>query len=168
VEKFLIAIAALLLATPAFAQTNAAPTPLDPLYQCAAIQGDQERLHCFDTAVASLRASHQHGDVVAIDRNQAEELRRQSFGLRLPAMARLFAGPEREELHVEAQVERIYMVRGLATFDLANGQTWQFTDPHRFNNVRVNDTVRVHNAAMGSYMLVSPRGGAGHRVRRVE
>jgi hypothetical protein len=34
--------------------------------------------------------------------------------------------------------------------------------------VHVGDIITIRRAALGSFMLISPRGGAGHRVRREE
>lgn len=165
IAAFLLSV---VLTTPAFAQSDARTnTPLMPLYQCASIQTDNERLACFDGAVATLRTDADQGRIVAIDRAQADSVRNESFGFRLPAMARLFSSDPNAIQRVEAQVVRIYG-SGRVAYELANGQVWRQVETGR-TNIRVNDNVVVERGVFGSYMISSAtRGGAGARVHREE
>jgi hypothetical protein len=154
-------------AAPALAQ-QAATSPLDPVYQCASITNDQERLACFDQAVARLRSSASEGRIIAVDREQAVAAQRESFGFDLPLIARLFGTGDNELEQVQAQVVEVTQRNnGLYTFVLSNGQTWAQIEPQRNYNVRVDDAVEVRRAMFGSFLLSSERGGAAHRVRRV-
>jgi len=162
-----ILILAALLGSPAAAQTGSNPSPLDPLYQCASIAAEAERLACYDHAVASLRSDAEQGRILAVDSAAVEEMQRESFGFDLPVLARMFQGDADAITGVDAQIERVYSLGGFGTFQLSNGQTWQQTERGRYNNVRAGDTVSVHQAAFGSYMLRAQR-GQGHRVRRVD
>ena len=62
---------------------------LDGIYACATIQDSAQRLACYDTAVGGLRAAQASGDVVAIDRDDLEEVQRDGFGFELPSLRRL-------------------------------------------------------------------------------
>jgi hypothetical protein len=47
-----------------------------------------------------------------------------------------------------------------------NGQVWTQVEAERVRNVRVGDTVTIERASLSSFMISSPRGGMGIRVRR--
>lgn len=79
-----VSLAMLGFTTPALAQQNPS---LDPVFQCHQIQGDAERLACYDAAVGSLRA--ESGEIVVIRRSEVEAVERDSFGLALPSLPRL-------------------------------------------------------------------------------
>ncbi len=173
--RALVVAALVFAASPAFAQTepNAQPGALTRAYDCMAIQEDAARLACYDDAVGRLRAAQTSGEVVAVDRVEAERLERESFGFQLPSLGSFLprlggGGQARAQIEdLEAQVERIVpRSDGRRAFVMTNGQVWVQTEPQRAGNVRADDTVTIRRAAMGSFMLVSPRGGAGHRVRR--
>jgi hypothetical protein len=156
-------------ASVAAAQT-AAPTPevLDRVYQCASVTDDAQRLACYDGAIARLRTAESQGEIVAVDRQRAETVQRESFGFHLPNLASLLPSAGDEDLErIETQVERVSSAgQGRYRFVLANGQNWAQAETRSVHNVRAGDTVTIRRAALGSYMLVSERGGAAHRVRR--
>ncbi len=166
-----------LAVSPAWAQSNAAPsTPraLSDVYACSALADDAQRLACFDTAVGRLRQEESAGQVVAVDREQVATLERESFGFSLPSLDRfipsLGGGDNAQRAaieRVEAEVARISMnANGRASFHMTDGQIWTQVETQRTNNVRVGDTITIRRAALGSFMLSPSRGGPGHRVRR--
>jgi hypothetical protein len=55
---------------------------------------------------------------------------------------------------------------GYHTFEMENGQVWTQVEPANARNVRAGDVVSIRRASLGSFRLISSRGGAGHRVRR--
>lgn len=158
----------------ASAQPAAPPTPeaLAAAYRCAEVQEDGARLACYDAAVGRLRQAEAQGEIVAVDHAQAASIERDAFGFNLPSLARLiprFGGDgERPEIAtVQMQVERIVeRANGRRIFIMSNGQAWAQIELESARNVRVGDTIWVRRAALGSFMLVGSRGGAGHRVRR--
>jgi hypothetical protein len=173
-----------LCAAAAHAQTappaNDTPAALARVYACADIAEERERLACYDSAVGRLKEAETQGEFAAIDREQAREVERESFGFRLPSLGRLlprFGGGERPaatassvaEPEAEQQfvVERVIERRdGQHTFVMTDGQVWVQVAPQRAANVRDGTRVTIRRGALGGYMLVSERGGAGHRVRR--
>jgi hypothetical protein len=161
----------ILCAGPAAAQTEQdQPTPeaLSGVYACAGIQTDAERLACYDAAVGRMRQAETEGQFVAVERAQVETMRRESFGFSLPSVGNLFGGRGGDELtRVELEIARVIgLADGRHIFVMTDGQRWVQIEPRRTSNVRPGDTVTVRRAALGSFMLVSERGGAAHRVRR--
>ena len=168
---FVAAACLFVAAAPAAAQTQApTPEPLSNVYACADVQPDAERLRCYDQAVGLLRQAQTQGQVVAVDTEQARAVEREAFGFNLPPLSRLLPGlqdgGDRVE-NVQATVVRIRGAReGLAIFEMENGQIWAQVEPQPSRNVRVGDVVTIERGALGSFRLISPRGGMAHRVRR--
>lgn len=173
----LVAVAACMLSTSALAQTPSAPPATAAVYACADIQGDTERLACFDEAVGRLRQAEMQGRVVTVDRAQVDTLERQAFGFNLPDFARVFpslasvggnSASQRESLEsVQLEVREVLMRSdGRARFVMTDGQVWEQVLVENARNVRPGDTVTVRRAALGSYMLSPAHSGQAHRVRR--
>jgi hypothetical protein len=167
-----VAFALCLFPGAAIAQTpNATPQALTDVYACAQVQDDAQRLQCYDNAVGRLRQAESQGQVVAVDREQVRELERDSFGFNLPSISRLLmpnlGGSEGPIEDVQMTVASIRVnPHGYHTFVMENGQVWTQVEPENARNVRVGDVVTIERAMLGSFRLISPRGGSGHRVRR--
>ncbi|MEZ6022565.1 MAG: hypothetical protein R3C16_03925 [Hyphomonadaceae bacterium] len=171
-----IAVMALAFAvsgTAAAQQPSAPPEALSAIYSCADVAEDAARLSCFDAATARLRQAESEGALVAMDRDQLQTLQQESFGFNLPNVANLLSrlggdedqGPSEVVLVVERVGGR---ADGRSVFTMTDGQRWAQVESQSVRNVRPGDTVRIRRAAFSSYMLVSERGGVGHRVRREE
>lgn len=163
--------AALLIAAPGLAQdAQSSPQVLNQVYACRDVAGDAERLACYDAAVGALRTAVQTGEVVAVDRQQAESVQRESFGFQIPSLAGLIPGfGAEEEPATELVVERVTPLRdGRHIFTMTNGQVWRQVSAERAMNVRTGTAVTIRRAALGSFMLISSAGGRPHRVRREE
>lgn len=160
----------------AWAQDQETPPPqsLTAVYHCAAVTSETERLACYDAAVRQLQAAQDSGDIVVVDRQQAETVRHESFGLSMPSLVRIFTdrpGAHRFEPidNVQMQIQRIGGAgNGRSRFYMANGQTWVTVEPVSTRSVREGETITIRQGAFHSYMLSPPRGGAGIRVRREE
>jgi hypothetical protein len=167
--RVLVATIWLVAAPAALAQPSPAPEALGKVYACVDIADDARRLACFDTSVGALQQAQQRGDLISVDRSQAQEVERESFGFRLPALSSLIPGGDREGGHagMEMTVARIVeRGSGRRAFVMTNGQVWAHTEVQRGGIVRVGDSVTVRRAAMGSFLMSPSRGGAAHRVRR--
>ncbi len=162
-----------------FAATAAAQTTpqqragvLDQVFACAAVSGEAERLACYDQAVGRLRQAQSSGEVVAVDRAQAEEIERDAFGFSLPSLPRLFgrernAEPAFSELQLEiARVERRANLP--ARFTMSNGQVWTQIGTEGVRHVREGGAVTIRRAALGSFMMSVEAGGGAVRVRRTQ
>ncbi|MEJ0023917.1 MAG: hypothetical protein WDN76_11165 [Alphaproteobacteria bacterium] len=163
----------ILAAAPATAH---AKSPMDPLYACAAITTDAERLKCFDETMAHLRAAEQAGDVTIVDRAGVQTLEKDSFGFHFPSLGAIFSHKPAAEAantpssvnQVSAKIERVSRSKDGALFVLDNGQSWRQTDTVGTALVRAGDSVTIKRAALGSFTLVRASGGEGVKVRRVE
>jgi hypothetical protein len=169
--RLLFILLCLCVAPAAFAQQGQpAPEVLNRVYACAEIADNSQRLACFDAAVGGLKQADQQGEFAGIDRQQAQEVERDSFGLSLPSLGRIISrsgadGARLEDMQmtIERVIER---ANGRYAFVMANGQTWVQTETQRVHNARAGDAVTIKRAALGSFMMSSSRGGSAHRVRR--
>lgn len=132
------------------------------VYACADIEGDSERLACYDNAVGRLRTAEEAGEVVSVTRKEVETVQRESFGFSLPSLPKLtmpkFGGGDSDgELDsVTANVERITSgARGKVVVYLDDGAVWQQTDDKRVyvSKRQTFKTAEVRRAAFGSYMM---------------
>jgi hypothetical protein len=178
------------------APPNDTPAALARVYACAQVSDERERLACYDAAVGRLRQAETRGEFAGIDRERARVVERETFGFRLPSLGRILprfgggrtaaadtaAAPDAPptaaaasassdsglaelQMVVDRVVERPL---GYHAFVMTNGQVWAQVQPGRVGNVRAGSNVTVRRAMLGSFMLTSERGGAGHRVRREE
>ncbi len=167
------------------ASQPATPGVLDQVYACAGVAEENQRLSCYDGAVDRLREAQNTGNIVAVDRAQAEEVDRDAFGFSLPSLARLFGGgsenasasstsaarpPAFERVdEMQLEIARVAMRRdGTAAFTMTNGQVWSQIDNESPRNVRTGGQVTVRRASMGSYLMSVEAGGPALRVRRTQ
>ncbi len=179
----LASLAFIALAGSVAAQEQAAPTPnvLDQVYGCRAIADETQRLACYDGAVGRLQEAQNTGNLVAVDRGQAQEMDREAFGFSLPSLSRIFGGgggggnnsasastPRFERIdNIQMQIASVTHRRNLpSTFRMTNGQVWVQIDDEVARNVREGGQVTIERASMGSYLMRVEAGGPAIRVRR--
>jgi hypothetical protein len=155
-----VGIAGLLLlvfAAPALAQSAPASHP------CTAVVAPLERLACYDAAFP------RSATAIAESKAVAEAQARQEFGLsereRRERDAPGLAEPVPERL--ESTVARLdFASNGARIITLDNGQVWQQSEVSSKGRLAIGDRVVLRNAALGSFMLVTPARVA-LRVRRL-
>jgi hypothetical protein len=161
-------------------QTPATPSVLDQVYNCRGITDEAQRLACYDGAVGRLQEAQDTGNLVAVDRGQAQEMDREAFGFSLPSLSRLFGGgsggnnsasastPQFERIdNIQMQIASVTHRRNLpSTFRMTNGQVWVQIDDEVARNVREGGNVTIERASMGSYLMRVEAGGPAIRVRR--
>lgn len=160
-------------------QPTATPDVLDRVYACRSITDEAQRLSCYDSAVGNLRAAQDAGNLVAVDRQHAQEVDREAFGFSLPSLSRLFGSsdssassnpnnPQFERVdNIQMTIASVTHRRNLpSTFRMTNGQTWVQIDDEVARNVREGGTVTVERASLGSYLMRVEAGGPALRVRR--
>lgn len=178
----LASLAFIALAGSVAAQEQAAPTPnvLDQVYGCRAITDEAQRLACYDGAVGRLQEAQNTGNLVAVDRGQAQEMDRDAFGFSLPSLSRIFGGgggggnspsattPQFERVdNIQMQIAGVTHRRNMpSTFRMTNGQVWVQIDDEVARNVREGGQVTIERASMGSYLMRVEAGGPAIRVRR--
>jgi hypothetical protein len=138
-----------------------------PTHPCAEIADPTQRLACFDKAFPH-RTPQARATPPA--QKQPPPLPPQEFGF-TDAQRRERESSDRkpagaQEIH--AKISELETRRsGMFTATLDNGQLWAQTELNSKARVRTGDTVVIHKAALGSYLLVTPD-GIGTRVRRIE
>lgn len=110
---------------------------------------------------------------MAVDRAQAQQIERESFGFSLPSLPRLFGSNRNAEddqiAEVTGAVARVrHNAEGKAVITLDNGQVWTQIDDARSNRLEQGGVVRVRRAALGSFMMSVEAGGPALRVRRTQ
>lgn len=178
----LASLAFIALAGPVAAQeqTPATPGALDQVYACRSITDEAQRLACYDGAVGRLQEAQNTGNLVAVDRGQAQEMDREAFGFSLPSLSRIFGGgsssapnapnapPQFERVdNIAMEIASVTHRRNLpSTFRMTNGQVWVQIDDEVARNVREGGSVTIQRASMGSYLMRVEAGGPAIRVRR--
>lgn len=143
---------------------------LEALSACRPLTDPAARLACYDAAAGRLDEAEKTGEIVVVDRRQAQEVRRQAFGFALPSLA-LFDkadGAQKIDRVESTLAEARRSADGKWILKLQDGAVWRQTDPEGpARTPRVGMTVTVRAASMGSY-LVSVDGQAGFRAKREE
>jgi hypothetical protein len=139
---------------------SATPPPRAPVVEavvsCRAIVANDERLACFDKAVAALTAAETAGDVVTIDREQRRAVRRQAFGLALPSLTIFDRGEEPEEVNrltvTGAEVSKTLYGRWILKLD--DGAVWRQTDDYELLKApRKGSTAVISKGSLGSFYM---------------
>ena len=150
--------------------TAFAATPLGALQgalaQCAAIEGRDERLGCFDALatqqhpVSTPAAAAPAERVRSVPAVPAESERPEDFGLD-PAQR---GQTEHRLSSITARVSGFsHSKEGKIQADLDNGQAWELDEADPL--LAPGDAVTIRRATLGSFLLVTPS-KRSHRVRR--
>ena len=122
---------------------------------------DDQRLACYDRAVDKVVEAEKVGDLVTIDRAQRRAVRRQAFGLSLPALAVFGPGGKGENLSEIAttitSVSRNATGRWVLTVE--DGAVWTQTDDiELYPDPRPGTMVTIKEAALGSFFMTVNHG----------
>jgi hypothetical protein len=144
---------------------------LQSLLDCKTKTDPTERLACYDTAAGVIDTAEQKGDIVVVDREQAQAARKQAFGLSLPTLDmfnKAAATPE-EANRVEDTVERAYRGGdGKWVFELAGGAVWQMYNAGDLGRLpKKGSAVEIRKGSVGGFFLSSD-GQAGQRAKRLQ
>jgi hypothetical protein len=145
------------------------PAVIRAVLDCRATTDGQQRLACFDAAVAKLDVAGTKGDVVVVDHEQIRTMKRQAFGLSLPSLS-LFTSKGRKD-DVDTQIEVVLTSTevggdGHRLFTFEDGATWRQVDQTDFAPRRKPGTTGVISRGLaGSYFLSLDR-QPGVRVQR--
>lgn len=147
------------LATPALAASAPAPSPqaIQKTMDCRKIADGPARLACYDSAVDALGQALGAGEVVAVDREQAREVRKQAFGFTLPSLSLLDRGEKPEEIsEVRLAVQSARrMPNGKWLIQLEGGQIWRQIDSSEFSrDPKPGSQATIKKAILGSYMMM--------------
>jgi putative N-acetylmannosamine-6-phosphate epimerase len=135
---------------------------------CRALTDGAKRLACFDAAVAAMAEAEVKGDLVTIDREQRREVRRQTFGLSLPALTLFDRGEKGEDADkITATVaEASKGANGRWLIQLDGGALWRQTDDtDLYKEPHKGSVAEVRRGALGSYFM-KVDGDSAFRVHR--
>ena len=156
------------LAGPALAAEAEPPAAVRAAMDCRRLADPQARLACYDQAVDALGRQLAQGQVVAVDRAQVQQVRRQAFGFTLPSLNLFDRGDKPEDVdEVELAVESARSgPDGKWRLRLEGGQVWRQIDSADFSREpKPGSRARVKKAVLGSYMMMIG-GKAPVRVHR--
>ena len=165
-----------LLAIAASGSALAQSSTLDKVYSCSGITKAEDRMACFDAAVAGFKQAQATGEVQVVTREQAVAAEKQAFGLRTSdaaVVARSTDGvaPPAPKAIENVQLKLMSAVKradGRYRFTMEDGQVWEQVETSMVGGVnRLPAPAEIKSAAFGSFMMKIDDGRA-IRVRRVK
>ncbi|MEJ7747462.1 MAG: hypothetical protein WKF61_12110 [Luteimonas sp.] len=148
------------------AVTAYAAEPLTTTHPCAAVIEASERLGCYDKAFAPVAEARGTAADMAAERDRALRefgLNKVQLRVREPERMRIVA-PDR----MEATVTRVSSrSTGERIVTLDTGQVWLLTEVTMKGQLRSGDRVTIRQAALGTFMLLTPKGTA-LRAKRIQ
>ncbi|MDR3507144.1 MAG: hypothetical protein P4L64_04520 [Caulobacteraceae bacterium] len=129
---------------------------LKALVDCRSVTDPGRRLSCYDKAVADLDRAEAGGDIVVVDRQQAQAVRRQAFGLNFSALSIFDRGVAREE--AETLTAKVKTARqnpdGRWVIELEDGAVWRQIDGDDLGAApRAGATVVISHGSVGSFFV---------------
>ncbi|MGB0907232.1 MAG: hypothetical protein ACPGVT_07045 [Maricaulaceae bacterium] len=154
-------------------------SPLNIIYECAEITSNDHRLSCYDKATQDLRLKEKTKEIVTIDANAANTIKREAFGFSLPSLPKLGLpslgknnnSKDNKEDSVEYAVRSISKSRRGIIITMENGQVWRGVNGNLNYIPKGKLTAQIKSGAMGSYRLNLTNGKErvrGLGVRRTE
>jgi hypothetical protein len=148
-----------LAAPPPPAKAEGRAAELQRLIDCRKIADNTARLACFDAAAAAMDQAEAKGDIVVVNREQARKVRRQAFGFTLPSLSMFEKGEKPEDIENVTGVVAVARQNGAGKWvlRLEDGAVWTQIDTSDLGiDPKAGETVTIHKAALGSYMLSLP------------
>jgi len=144
------------------------PAILEALIKCRTVPDNAERLACFDKAAAAVERATSNGDLVALDREQRRQARRQAFGFLLPSLSFLERGEKTGEINhltaTAADVGRNAVGEWVITLD--DGAVWRQSEPVELGRrPHKGSKVEISKGVLGSYFMTIDGEGAGKAKR---
>jgi hypothetical protein len=135
---------------------------------CRSEPDPAKRLACFDAAVTAMADAEVKGDLVTIDREQRRQVRRQTFGLSLPALTLFDHGEKGEDADkiTTTVADASKTGTGRWVIQLEGGATWrQIDDTDLYKTPHKGSVAVVRRAALGSFFMKID-GDSAFRVHR--
>jgi hypothetical protein len=127
---------------------------LKAITDCRTVDTPEARLACYDKAVDAFDKAEAKGQVIVVDREQVQAVRRQSFGFNIPSIAAFSKGARPEELdrvtielrsaHQSGDGKWVMTSKDDAVWRQTDDQTLAM-DPHS------GSTVMIKNGVLGSF-----------------
>lgn len=158
-----------LAAAPAPATQQARAQQLQELLDCRKLADGPARLACFDKAASALDQAEAKGDIVVVDREQAQKVRKQAFGFTLPSLSLFDRGVKPEDISsTESKIASAHRNKaGKWVIVLEDGATWVQVDLEELPlDPKPGQPVKIRKASLGSYLFSvgNQRAFKAHRV----
>jgi len=129
------------------------PAIVQGLLACRAITDSAQRLACYDRASGAVAQALEKRDLVVIDRERADQAKKEVFGYSVPSFAGLLGGGPLNEIEGVVAGAR-ENGNGGWTIQLVDGSVWDQTDDSPVAlEPRKGDKVTVKRGMMGSYFF---------------
>lgn len=157
--------------TPALAQSRAGDVPsvVGRLLDCRKLTDEHGRLACYDSASDAVAASLNHGDIVAVDRDQIKEVKREAFGFTLPTL-NLFERGEKAAVETLSATVATAHQRGDGAWvlEFENGAVWMQTDSTALSRFpKKGSRVEIRRGAIGGF-FINLDGQRAIRAKRIQ
>ena len=163
-----VSLGAMLAAAPAGGAEPAHRAPaFATVVDCRKLSEPSARLACFDKTVADMDEAEAQGQLLVIDRAQAREVRRQAFGLSLPAFAIFNRGRKEEGVDkVTLEISGVAPTSsGRWKFATREGPVWEQIDDDPARNPHPGSKLEIERGMLGSFFC-SVDGQRGVRCAR--
>jgi ABC-type amino acid transport substrate-binding protein len=151
-------LALTLAAAPALAAPAAAPRlapPVQAVLDCRAIADNTARLACYDGATSKLGEAEKQGEVVVIDRAQANAAHREMFGFSMPSLDFVNRALKADEVDRVEGVVRSARAdsNGRWTVALEDGAVWRQIDGQLMTDPKPGSKVAIRKGSLGSFLM---------------
>lgn len=151
------------------AEDRPLPKAFSDVLACRDITDTQERLVCYDTAVATMVQAKDADDLIVLSGEEVRETRRGLFGLKLPSI-KIFDGEDDEDgiksvKHIDSTIASVGRGQQGFVFRLDDGALWDQTDGAYIRTPKPGDPIAIERGALGSY-FARVNGGVSVRVKR--
>jgi len=141
---------------------------LSGLNACGEVADAAQRATCYDSALAAFTSAVRSGDVIIVQKKEAQAAQRSAFGLNLPALNIFDRSGDAAPLEsVTGEIARAYRDQfSRWVVVLTDGATWRQIDNESISPApRAGSSVEIRRAALGSYFM-KVDGQRGVRARR--
>ena len=152
----------------------AAAEPAHPalggLNACGGVADPAQKAACYDTALAAFTSAVRSGEVIIVQKKEAQAAQRSAFGLNLPALTifdRSNGGGDGPLESITGEIGRAYRDQfSKWVVVLTDGAVWRQIDNETISPApRAGSQVEIRKAALGSYFM-KVDGQRGVRARR--
>lgn len=154
----------------AFAQSLEPNTPISGLFACHEMKDNNDRLACYDSAVARLKIKEKDNEILILDSNEIKAAKKAAFGFSMPKL-KLFDNNNEKENSTEIKVEVIKLGKsGNRPSIVTNeGQVWVVLDDEEFDpNIKLPRNAYIRSASFSSFLLNFEGRNKSYRVKRVQ
>lgn len=178
-RRFTAGLAAAALASVALAAPASAAPKAEEAQRAAVLQGvldcrkmtDRDaRLACYDSAADKLDQAEATGQVVVVDKQQVQTMRKEVFGLQLPSLDLFNRSPRSASAEPLDRITATVKTAsrgpdGRWVLELDTGAVWRQIDDTSIPDPRPGEKAMVRRAALGSF-FVKVEGGPAVRAHR--